>query len=50
MSKTNDGLSANDHRMLAESELNPVTGGYVPTAVELGDLKMTIGTAGYRPR
>ncbi len=48
MSKSND-TSKLDHaklenRALADSELDAVTGGYVPTAVEQGDIKLTIGS------
>lgn len=31
-------------RTLADRELDAVTGGYVPTAVEQGDIKITIGS------
>ena len=51
MSKTDD-TSKLDHiklenRVLADSELDAVTGGYVPTAVEQGDIKLTIGSQDY---
>jgi hypothetical protein len=36
-----------DHRPLADSELDAIAGGYEPAAVELGDLKVTIGTSDY---
>jgi hypothetical protein len=38
-----------DHRPLADSELDAVTGGYVPTSVDVGNLKLTIGSADFRP-
>jgi hypothetical protein len=48
MSKSNDTSKLGDakleNRVLAESELDAVTGGYVPTAVEQGDIKLTIGS------
>ena len=51
MSKSND-TSKVDHAKLenstlADSELAAVTGGYVPTAVEQGDIKLTIGSQDY---
>jgi hypothetical protein len=53
MRKTNDTsdfgrVTLEDHGILADSELAAVTGGYVPTAVEQGDMKITIGSQDYR--
>jgi hypothetical protein len=51
MRKTNDtsrlGDAKLENRVLADSELDAVTGGYVPTAVEQGDIKLTIGSQDY---
>jgi hypothetical protein len=45
MSKTNDTSSPaalEDYRPLADSELDAVTGGYVPTSVDVGNLKTAV--------
>ena len=52
MSKSNDSsklgrATLEDHGTLADSELDAVTGGYVPTAVEQGDITITIGSQDY---
>jgi hypothetical protein len=52
MSKNNDtsrSASLEDHRPLADSELDAVTGGtYEPAAAEMGDLKFTISASEVR--
>jgi hypothetical protein len=58
MSKPNDTSTlshcANDHRALEDTELAAVTGGRImtihPAKVELGDLKVTIGSVEPRTR
>jgi hypothetical protein len=55
MSKTNDtpnfSHGTKDHGILADSELDAVTGGtLIPTAVEVGDIKCTVGSQDYRQR
>ena len=40
MSKSND-VPTLDHRPLADSELDAVTGGYVPSSFDVGNLKVT---------
>ena len=43
MSKTGKAskVAALDHRLLADSELDAVSGGFVPTSVDVGNLKVT---------
>ena len=55
MIKTNDtpnfSHGTKDHGTLADSELDAVTGGtLIPTAVEVGDIKCTVGSQDYRQR
>jgi hypothetical protein len=44
-----DSGPVQDLRTLADRELDAVTGGYVPTSVDVGNLKLTIGSADFRP-
>jgi|SoimicMinimDraft_9_1059737.scaffolds.fasta_scaffold57931_2 hypothetical protein len=47
-SHTSNG-ALEDHGTLADSELDAVSGGtYEPAAVEVGDVKFTIGSSNYR--